>query len=187
MSFAEMRSSEEVKKWQRNNDVARKQNAARASNTRRLSPSTLSAMSTKKSTVPLYDVVGFPVPMLVDDLLDIGADATGKATEALESYLNEQYLPGLPEEKHEQVLAGLVSFQTLLESHLDKAFDGFEHWSLRNVFAFDPELDIVLEHQKGLDLTVTAEQESKLVGDIEELRQKVQAVSEASQPVLRVT
>ncbi|KAG8854216.1 hypothetical protein FRB96_007772 [Tulasnella sp. 330] len=125
----------------------------------------------------LLDIAGFPVESLVDDLLDIGADAVEKATVALESYLNEHYLPNFPpdSEAYDKVQAGLVSFSTLLESHLDKAFDAFEHWSLRNVFAWDPKLDIVLKHQKGLDLSVTAEQETKLLTDIDELRRKVDA------------
>ncbi|KAG8979325.1 hypothetical protein FRB95_011360 [Tulasnella sp. JGI-2019a] len=130
-----------------------------------------------KPNPALLDIAGFPVQLLVDDLLDIGVDAVGKATDALESYLNEHYLPNFPpdSEAHDKVQAGLVSFSTLLESHLDKAFDAFEHWSLRNVFAWDPSLDVVLKHQEGLDLTVTAEQEANLLTDIDELRRKVDA------------
>ncbi|OCF32175.1 hypothetical protein I316_06089 [Kwoniella heveanensis BCC8398] len=46
---------------------------------------------------------------------------------------------------------GLVALETLLESHVDKAFDKFTAWVLRNAFEFSPELDPVLPWQKGLD------------------------------------
>ncbi|KAH9166572.1 hypothetical protein EDB89DRAFT_2232842 [Lactarius sanguifluus] len=48
---------------------------------------------------------------------------------------------------------GLVSFQTLLEFHTDIAFDFFEAWSLRNIFAVPADLPLVAPHHAGLDFT----------------------------------
>lgn len=127
----------------------------------------------------LPDILGFAPQLLVDDLLDIGYDAIAKATGALETYLDTNWLPGRPIEDQNEAYAGLVAFQTLLQSHLDKAFDAFELWSLKNVFALpDPaEVPIVLPHQTGLDITATEQEENSLNKEIEELRAKVDAVS----------
>ncbi|KAG8897550.1 hypothetical protein FRB99_008068 [Tulasnella sp. 403] len=125
----------------------------------------------------LPDILGFTPQLLVDDLLDIGYDAITKATEALEQYLESNWLPGRSTQDRESVYAGLVSFQTLLQSHLDKAFDAFELWSLKNVFALpDPaEMPLVLPHQTGLDLTVTEEEENRVMKEIDILRKKLDA------------
>ncbi|KAG8941876.1 hypothetical protein FRC04_004053 [Tulasnella sp. 424] len=125
----------------------------------------------------LPDILGFAPQLLVDDLLDIGYDAIAKATGALETYLDTNWLPGRPIEDQNEAYAGLVAFQTLLQSHLDKAFDAFELWSLKNVFALPnpEEVPIVLPHQTGLDLTATEQEENALNKEIEELRAKVDA------------
>lgn len=134
-------------------------------------------LSPRQQTI-LPDILGFAPQLLVDDLLDVGYDAVAKATGAFEAYLDENWLPGRSVEDQEAAFAGLVAFQTLLQSHLDKAFDAFELWSLKNVFALpDPkELPLVLPHQKGLDLTVTEEEENALEREIEDLRRQVDAV-----------
>ena len=39
---------------------------------------------------------------------------------------------------------GSHALETLLESHVDKAFDKFTAWALRNAFEIPPDLEIVL-------------------------------------------
>lgn len=39
---------------------------------------------------------------------------------------------------------GLHALETLLESHIDKAFDKFTAWALRNAFEIPPDLEVVL-------------------------------------------
>ncbi|KAF9440421.1 hypothetical protein P691DRAFT_767790 [Macrolepiota fuliginosa MF-IS2] len=73
----------------------------------------------------------------------------------------------------QEVEQGLVAFQTLLEYHTDIAFDFFEAWSMRNIFAIPPDLPIVLPHQENLDLTAMAECEQGLTDEIEQLRRKI--------------
>jgi len=68
---------------------------------------------------------------------------------------------------------GLVAFQTLLESHTDIAFDFFELWSLRNIFAIPADLPVVAPHHKGLDLDSPLEEEQELIVEIAELRRKI--------------
>lgn len=80
----------------------------------------------------------------------------------------------------QEVEQGLVAFQTLLEYHTDIAFDFFEAWSLRNIFAVSCELPVVLPHQEGLDLSssggATPEREQELLDEVEVLRRKIDAV-----------
>ena len=45
---------------------------------------------------------------------------------------------------HREVDVGLYQLETLLESHMDKAFDKFAAWALRNTFDFPSDLDVVL-------------------------------------------
>ncbi len=75
-----------------------------------------------------------------------------------------------------EVEQGLVSFQTLLEHHTDLAFDFFEAWSLRNIFAVPPDLPLVLPHQEGLDLTLRPEREQELMDENAELRRRLSEV-----------
>ena len=80
----------------------------------------------------------------------------------------------------QEIEQGLVAFQTLLESHVDVAFDFFEAWSMRNIFAVPADLPIVAPHQAGLDLAGAADQperEGELLAEVDELRRKVHAVS----------
>lgn len=77
---------------------------------------------------------------------------------------------------NQEIEQGLVAFQTLLESHTDIAFDFFELWSLRNIFAIPADLPIVAPHQKGLDLDTSSDQEQELMAEVEELRRKIDNV-----------
>jgi hypothetical protein len=72
-----------------------------------------------------------------------------------------------------EVEQGLVAFQTLLEYHTDVAFDFFEAWSLRNIFAVPPDLPLVLPHHEKLDLGQTPEGEQELIDEIEYLRNEI--------------
>ena len=68
----------------------------------------------------------------------------------------------------------------LLESHVDIAFDFFETWSMRNIFAVLADLPIIAPHQAGLDLAGAEDQperEGELLAEVDELRRKVHAVS----------
>jgi kinetochore protein Mis12/MTW1 len=39
--------------------------------------------------------------------------------------------------------------ETILEAHIDRAFDKFTAWALRNAFDFPPELEIVMVSSFG--------------------------------------
>jgi kinetochore protein Mis12/MTW1 len=132
-------------------------------------------------TVLLPEILGFSPQLLLDDIINIANDAVIVAANAMEEFLQrwaEEYAKKADDDwdSVQEVEHGLVSFQTLLESHTDIAFDFFEAWSLRNIFAFSPELPIVTRHHEGLNLNETPQKETELMAEIEELRRKIDDV-----------
>ncbi|KAI0070123.1 Mis12-domain-containing protein [Panus rudis PR-1116 ss-1] len=130
--------------------------------------------------VLLPELLGFVPQFLLDDIIDTANDSVRQAVEAMEAFLrrwvdNRAQNVGEEWDPSQDLEQGLVAFQTLLYSHVDVAFDFFEVWSKRNIFAVPPELPIVAPHQRGLDLTTEEKQEQELVDEIEELRRKIHA------------
>lgn len=141
------------------------------------------AMTAPPPTVPsvlLPELIGFVPQFLLDDIINIANDATRQAVDAMEAFLERRDATRTSATSSwnntEELEKGLNSFQTLLESHVDIAFDFFEAWSLRNIFAIPADLPIVAPHQRGLDLTETEEKETELLIEIRVLRKKIQAV-----------
>ncbi|KAF8123739.1 Mis12-domain-containing protein [Boletus edulis] len=134
-------------------------------------------------TVPsvlLPEILQFSPQLLLDDIINFANEAITNAADGLEEFLfrwatdreqriNEDW------DSTQEVEQGLVAFQTLLEYHTDIAFDFFETWSLRNIFAIPADLPIVVPHQEGLDLTYPPEREHELMSEIDELRKKIDA------------
>ncbi|KAK2467760.1 hypothetical protein APHAL10511_000055 [Amanita phalloides] len=115
----------------------------------------------------LPEALGFSPQLLLDDIINIANNAVQDGVNA----------PSVDMESVQEVEQGLVAFQTLLEYHTDIAFDFFEAWSLRNIFAVPPDLDVILPHHEGLDLSAdklyAEEREKELAGEIEDLRAKI--------------
>jgi kinetochore protein Mis12/MTW1 len=136
-------------------------------------------------TVLIPEILSFSPHFLLDDTINIANDGVGRAVDAMEDFLNrwaETRLEREPEwadEADKELEQGLVSFQTLLEFHTDIAFDFFEAWSLRNIFAVTPpDLPLVVPHQACLDLDhQPAEKEGELLAEIDELRRKIENVT----------
>ncbi|EPQ53771.1 hypothetical protein GLOTRDRAFT_122273 [Gloeophyllum trabeum ATCC 11539] len=148
-------------------------------------------MNGPQATVPsvlLPEILGFIPQLLLDDIVNIANNAVGHTVDAVEQFFQKE------SEKREQELAqagkqqqedqdddgwdteveqGLVAYQTLLDSHVDIAFDFFEAWSLRNIFAIPAELPLVVPHQEGLNLEQPPEREAELMAEVEELRRKI--------------
>lgn len=117
-----------------------------------------------------------------DRIVRLKAEAVKKAKERQQHQkgkaraTTEEIEDEIERDSLEAVEQGLVAFSTLLESHSDIAFDFFEAWSLRNIFAFPKDLPIVVPHQRGLELNARPEEETELMADIEELRRKIENV-----------
>ncbi|KAJ6596767.1 hypothetical protein B0H10DRAFT_2441763 [Mycena sp. CBHHK59/15] len=84
----------------------------------------------------LTEALGFSPQLLLDDIINQRAQLDD-------------------DDGTQEVEQGLVAFQTLLEFHTDVAFDFFEAWSLRNIFA-------------------TPECEQELMDEVEELRNQIE-------------
>lgn len=143
----------------------------------------------QKSIIPLPlvhttlvpEILGFSPQMLLDDIISAAADANLQCIQAMEPFMKRWADTRVAKEDEdwdgvEAVEQGLVAFSTLLESYTDIAFDFFEVWSLRNIFAVPPDLQLVVPHHKGLDLTTKPEEEMELMTEIEELRRKIENV-----------
>ncbi|KAF8622363.1 hypothetical protein AX15_007093 [Amanita polypyramis BW_CC] len=131
----------------------------------------------------LSETLGFSPQLLLDDIINVANNAVQDGVNGMEEFLQNWtdkrilVYPSVEMENIQEVEQGLVAFQTLLEYHTDIAFDFFEAWSLRNIFVVPPDLDVVLPHQEGLDLSIDmaqAEQrEKELTDEIEELRNEI--------------
>ncbi|KAG6917760.1 hypothetical protein DXG01_001165 [Tephrocybe rancida] len=126
----------------------------------------------------LPEILGFSPQLLLDDIINIANNAVQDGVNGMEEFL-EKWVDARAErqggdwDSTQEVEQGLVAFQTLLEHHTDIAFDFFEAWSLRNIFAIPPDLPIVVPHQQTLDLTQTPEREQELMDELEELRKQL--------------
>jgi kinetochore protein Mis12/MTW1 len=142
----------------------------------------------KNQTPPLLlpEILGFSPQLLLDDIINIANNAVQDGVNGMEEFLQKwaderAVREGGDWDSTQEVEQGLVAFQTLLEYHTDIAFDFFEAWSLRNIFAIpngvgEGVLPVVVPHQEGLNLTCTAEREQELIDECDELRRKIDNV-----------
>jgi kinetochore protein Mis12/MTW1 len=136
---------------------------------------------TRTSTVLVPELLSFSPHFLLDDTINIANDGVSRAVDAMEDFLNRwaetrlEHEPGWDADK--ELEQGLVSFQTLLEFHTDIAFDFFEAWSLRNIFALPPDLPLVAPHHSGLNFDQPPEREADLLKEIDDLRRQIENVS----------
>jgi kinetochore protein Mis12/MTW1 len=137
-------------------------------------------LSKQTPTVLVPEILSFSPHFLLDDTINIANDGVARAVDAMEDFLNrwaETRLEREPDwDADKELEQGLVSFQTLLEFHTDIAFDFFEAWSLRNIFAVTPDLPLVAPHHEGLDLDLPPEKEAELLAEIDELRRQLENV-----------
>ena len=137
--------------------------------------------SSTTPSVLLPELLGFVPQFLLDDIVDTANDAVKQAVDAMEQFL-ERWADARKEknadwDSTQEIEQGLVAFQTLLNTHVDIAFDFFETWCLRNIFAVPSDLPIVAPHQEGLTMDRTAEEEIGLEAEIRDLRKRIHAVS----------
>lgn len=117
---------------------------------------------------------------LLDDVVDTANDEVRQAVDAMEGFLRRWVITRSQKvgdwDSNQDVEQGLVAFQTLLYNHVDIAFDFFEAWSMRNIFAVRPDLPIVAPHHRRLVLDHhQPDEEANLLAEIEELRRKIHA------------
>ncbi|KAJ7508633.1 Mis12 protein-domain-containing protein [Mycena galericulata] len=133
----------------------------------------------------LTEILGFSPQLLLDDIINAANHAVQDGVNGVEDYLHQRAEQLSEGDGTQEVEQGLVAFQTLLEFHTDVAFDFFEAWSLRNIFAVQAGLPIVLPHHKNLDLTYTPEREQELVDEVDELRNRLETQRRLKRELIR--
>ncbi|ODV82405.1 Mis12-domain-containing protein [Suhomyces tanzawaensis NRRL Y-17324] len=109
----------------------------------------------------LTEHLGFPPLALIDDIINAVNELLYKCTQAMETYLLEVRDKRLKQSdsssvvSKEEIQLGTGKLETLLESQVDKNFDKFELYSLRNIFTIPQELVeegwIKLKHHEGIN------------------------------------
>lgn len=107
----------------------------------------------------LTEHFGYPPLALIDDIINAVNELLYKCTQGMETYLNDLRhnkdknlrIDVAPKE----IGVGTAKLETLLESQVDKNFDKFELYALRNIFTVPQELVdegwIRLKHHEGID------------------------------------
>lgn len=130
-----------------------------------------------RATALLTEHFGFPPLAIIDDVINAVNDIMYKCTQAMETYLNERQQKRLEEitkEKNsdedvvmegaedtqsaipdDEIQLGTAKLETLLESQVDKNFDKFELYALRNIFTVPSDLVregwVRLTHHEGIE------------------------------------
>lgn len=95
------------------------------------------------TTTILTEHMGFPPISLVDDIINCVNEVMYKCTAALEKYLHSKENEILQDDNSEdlnEVEVGTAKLETLFESSIDKNFDLFELYTLRNIMNIPNEL-----------------------------------------------
>ncbi|EGV63643.1 hypothetical protein PSN45_004372 [Yamadazyma tenuis] len=168
-------------------------------------PSTTTIEYDHRVTSVLTEHFGYPPLAVIDDVINAVNHILYKCTQAMETYLVEQHTKRIEEfkqikaenassDKDEQALLkehedldvwvnlpkdeislGTAKLETLLENQVDKNFDKFELYALRNIFTIPVDLVdngwIRLKHHEHLDFSKDANREddeviNKLIKDI---------------------
>lgn len=135
-----------------------------------------------KSTAILTEHLGYAPISLIDDIINAVNDILYKCTSAMETFLNERYGNDetIPEDEIE---LGTAKLETLLESIVDKSFDKFEIYVLRNLLVIPPELIsegwIRLSHHRGIDFDIAQKPDAAASNELDdkiiELRREIYA------------
>ncbi|KAK3821353.1 MAG: Mis12 protein-domain-containing protein [Benniella sp.] len=130
----------------------------------------------------LTEHFGFSPLSFVDDVINSVNDLIYQASQALQKFvesqmdkLNTQGYLQLDDNVHiiDECAKCMHKFETLLESAVDRNFDRFELYALKNLFGVPEKVDIVLPHYEELDFDISVEKDQKLDDELELLRSQL--------------
>lgn len=126
------------------------------------------------STAILTEHLGYAPIALIDDVINAVNEILYKCTGAMETFLRQRHaerysmsVNGGDDDTRateaaaelEEIELGTAKLETFMESVIDKSFDRFELYVLRNILVVPPDLVkggwIRLAHQRGIDFTST--------------------------------
>ncbi|KAG0295796.1 hypothetical protein BGZ98_001228 [Dissophora globulifera] len=129
----------------------------------------------------LTEHFGFSPLSFVDDVINSVNNMIYQASMALQEYVESQmdqlansnaFLDADINVKEESAKC-MHKFETLLESSVDRNFDRFELYALKNLFGVPEDVDIVLPHYEALDFEIAVEREQQLDDELDYLRRRV--------------
>lgn len=151
-----------------------------------------------RTTALLTEHLGFPPLTLIDNVINAVNEILGKCTDALEDYLvkrSQARLAELATTKSNdntgsnttssvknfppsEITLGTAEIESLLQVHIDKNFDKFELYALRNIFTVPKELVeggwIRLKHYEGIDFDIKDTQTTeRMAKDLDAQLQKL--------------
>ncbi|AOA63730.1 MIND kinetochore complex component [Komagataella phaffii CBS 7435] len=110
-------------------------------------------MSIIETNSILTEHFDYPPISIIDDIINAVNDIMYKCTAAVDKYLNTHF-----EAYKDEIEMGTGKLETLLESYIDKNFDIFELYTVRNILNIPDDLLkehwIKLSHHEGLNNTV---------------------------------
>ncbi|KAG0028671.1 hypothetical protein BGZ82_008315 [Podila clonocystis] len=114
----------------------------------------------------------------VDDVINSVNNMIYQASMALQEFIEYQLqeitqIEGRTLDIKLETEKGMHKFETLLESSVDRNFDRFELYALKNIFGVPEDVDIVLPHYEALDFSIASEREQELDDELEILRRQV--------------
>lgn len=130
------------------------------------------------ATEILTEHLGYPPIAVIDDIINAVNGVMYKCTQAVETYLIQKQKHGTMDKDPDTVVAnsstvkpeenevevGTAKLETLLENSVDKNFDKFELYALRNILTIPNDLSdegwIRLKHYEGVDLNKKADVKS---------------------------
>ncbi|KAK9247721.1 Mis12 protein-domain-containing protein [Lipomyces tetrasporus] len=113
---------------------------------------------TASTTALLTEHFEYPPIALLDDIINAVNNILYKCTSAIETFLQSQ--PPCANIPDEEIEVGTAKLETLLEGAVDRNFDRFELYVLRNVLAIPDEVAdgwMRLSHHKNVDYSVSHE------------------------------
>ncbi|OXG15788.1 kinetochore protein Mis12/MTW1 [Cryptococcus neoformans Tu259-1] len=113
-------------------------------------PTERQPLTQEEQTRLIHELVGFNPKNLGADLTETARLEMYNAVTSIDNWTNTV---AKDSKSRAELIHGLHALETLLETHVDKAFDMFTSWLLRNPFEFSPDLEVVLPWQKGLDFS----------------------------------
>ncbi|KAG0231026.1 hypothetical protein BGW42_000544 [Actinomortierella wolfii] len=119
----------------------------------------------------LTEHFGYSPLSFVDDVINSINNLIYQASMALQAYAEQEMAdmdPTLIE-----CAKCIHRFETLLEAAVDKNFDRFELYALKNIFGVPEDVDIVLPHYEALDFDIPDSREQELDDQLEQLRRQV--------------
>ncbi|KAK9761796.1 hypothetical protein K7432_013046 [Basidiobolus ranarum] len=140
-----------------------------------MSPKTRSGKNIEDSTAIAHatelvtEHLGFLPLAFVDDVINSVNELIYQATSSLERFVESEL------GANEHVEQGINQIETLLESAVDKNFDIFELYVLKNIFTIPSGLNVELPHYKNIDYSLSMEEDEKLDDELEQLRKQIVA------------